>query len=72
MIQELELPTSLASRALPILSRIYNIAQFANKNTVAEKFEIQSKNSLLPLEFYNTEKDTRRGWCPAPGRLRRP
>ena len=37
---------------------IYNIAQFANKNTVAEKFEIQSKNSLLPLEFYNTEKDS--------------
>ena len=36
---------------------IYNISQFANKDGVAKEFEIQSKNSLLPLEFYNTQVD---------------
>ncbi len=36
---------------------IYNISQFANKDGVAKEFQIQSKNSLLPLEFYNTQVD---------------
>ena len=34
---------------------IYNIAQFANKGGVAEQYEIETRNTLLPLEFYNTE-----------------
>nr|WP_325295090.1 S-layer homology domain-containing protein [uncultured Oscillibacter sp.] len=34
---------------------IYNIAQFANQNGTASQFNIKSNNSLLPLEFYNTE-----------------
>ncbi len=34
---------------------IYNIAQYASKGGVAEKYKIESRNTLLPLEFYATD-----------------
>ena len=37
---------------------VYTISQFAYQTGAADnKYKIQSRNTLLPLDFYNTEKD---------------